>query len=214
MAYPVVDGVPILVIPEQDRRASEAFDVDLTQPRYAEAYEEIEFYNEVAAKEAEDIRRSESYTALEPALRPGVADGAFPEPRDAWLDAVPNCKSQFLGYRHLGRPESRRLLQVGGKGLHAVKWLVAGGAEAWVLTPMLGEALCSMALAVSSLAKTSASALLKGRRVSAASAIVQRLPLTIARLSDVMAMPYWFQYSIRNPYLWSSSCSKPGAAAP
>src|SRR6185295_6851649 len=46
-----------------------------------------------------------------------------------------------------GEIKNKRLLQLGGKGIHAVKWLLAGAAEAWVLTPMLGEIYCSIALA-------------------------------------------------------------------
>ena len=34
---------------------------------------------------------------------------------------------------------TKRVLQVGGSGSHAVKFLVAGAAEAWLITPMHGE---------------------------------------------------------------------------
>ena len=145
VAYPVMDDIPVLLVPEQLRASPGGGDVDLTQPRYAEAYQEMEFYNEVAAKEADDIRRSGSFVAL--AQVAGVPHEHFPDPIDAWINAIPDCKAQYLAYRHLGTPAGRRLLQLGGKGIHAVKWLLAGGEEAWVLTPMLGEALCSVALA-------------------------------------------------------------------
>jgi SAM-dependent methyltransferase/uncharacterized protein YbaR (Trm112 family) len=147
VAYPVVDGVPILLVPEQITRADRQRPVDLTDPRYAEAYEEMEFYNAVAAEEAADIRRSTSYAAIAPAVGHGTDAATFPEPIPTWIDSVPDCKAQYLAYRHLGPVAGRRLLQVGGKGIHAVKWLMAGADEAWVLTPMLGEAQCSMALA-------------------------------------------------------------------
>lgn len=147
VAYPVVDGIPILLVPEQITRADHQRHVDLTDPRYAEAYEEMEFYNEVAAAEAADIRRSTSFAAIEPAIGVTAEAGSFPLPIATWIDAVPDCKAQYLAYRHLGPVAGRRLLQVGGKGIHAVKWLMAGAEEAWVLTPMLGEAQCSMALA-------------------------------------------------------------------
>src|SRR6185369_15696634 len=65
----------------------------------------------------------------------------------AWIDCVPDCKAQYNAYRYLGQIAGKRLLQLGGKGIHAVKWLLGGAAEAWVLTPMLGEVYCSVALA-------------------------------------------------------------------
>lgn len=146
VAYPVVDGVPILLVPEQLTPADRRRPVDLTDPRYAEAYEEMEFYNAVAAEEAADIRSSTSYAAVAPAIG-HATDGTFPEPISVWIDSVPDSKAQYLAYRHLGPVAGRRLLQLGGKGIHAVKWLMAGAEEAWVLTPMLGEAQCSLALA-------------------------------------------------------------------
>jgi SAM-dependent methyltransferase len=39
------------------------------------------------------------------------------------------------------------MMQLGGKGIHAVKLLLGGAAEAWVVTPMLGEIQCAIALA-------------------------------------------------------------------
>lgn len=147
VAYPVVDDIPILLIPEQLRPAHQQREVDLADPRYAEAYEEMEFYNEVAAAEAADIRRSTSFAAVAPAIDVPTGSAPFPSPIETWIDAVPDCKAQYLAYKHLGPVKDRRMLQLGGKGIHAVKWLMAGGKEAWLLTPMLGEALCSVALA-------------------------------------------------------------------
>lgn len=37
-------------------------------------------------------------------------------------------------------------MQIGGKGIHAVKFLLAGAEEAWVLSPVLGEMYCAIAL--------------------------------------------------------------------
>ena len=47
-AYPIVDGVPVLLGPERLLRACRAAGhsiIDLSEPMYAEAYEEMEFYN-------------------------------------------------------------------------------------------------------------------------------------------------------------------------
>jgi SAM-dependent methyltransferase/uncharacterized protein YbaR (Trm112 family) len=147
-AYPIVDGIPVLLAPEQITPADRRPHFDLRDVKYAEAYEEMTHYNQVAKAEAAAIRESESYLAIEPALRLSPEKrGTFPEPKEAWIDCVPDCKAQYDAYRYLGQIGGKRLLQLGGKGIHAVKWLLAGAAEAWVVTPMLGEIYCSMALA-------------------------------------------------------------------
>ena len=147
-AYPVVDGIPVLLAPEQITRADRPQQFDLKDVKYAEAYEEMTHYNEVAKGEAAAILKSESYRVIEPILRLPPSDRhTFPEPKEAWIDCVPDCKAQYEASRYLGSIAGKRLLQLGGKGIHAVKWLLGGAAEAWVLTPMLGEIYCSIALA-------------------------------------------------------------------
>lgn len=147
-AYPVVDGIPILLAPEQITPADRPQLFDLEDPKYAEAYQEMTHYNQVAKAEAAAIRESESYRVIKPILdlAPGER-GTFPEPKEAWVDCVPDCKAQYEAYRHMGPMQGKRVLQLGGKGIHAVKWLLGGAAEAWVVTPMLGEIYCSIALA-------------------------------------------------------------------
>ncbi len=147
-AYPVVDGVPILLAPEILGPPEERRDFDLRDPKYAEAYEEMAFYNEVSSREAEDIRSSESYITVEPAVGAKPEDvRSFPAPRSVWLDAPYDCASQWDAYAHIAPVEGKRVLQLGGKGTHAVKLLLAGASEAGAATPMLGEARCAMVLA-------------------------------------------------------------------
>ncbi len=147
-AYPVVDGIPILLAPEQIAPADRPQQFDLKDVKYAEAYEEMEFYNKVGQDEAAAIRQSQAYQVTEPVIRlPEGERHNFLEPKVAWLDCVPDCKAQYESYRYLGPLEGKRVLQLGGKGIHAVKLLLAGCAEAWVMTPMLGEVYCSIALA-------------------------------------------------------------------
>jgi uncharacterized protein YbaR (Trm112 family) len=147
-AYPVVDGIPILLGPEQITPADRQQTLDLREVQYAEAYEEMTFYNEVAKAEAAAIRESEAFRMVEPVLRlPPEERGTCPEPRETWIDCVPDCKAQYEAYKYLEPFAGAHMLQLGGKGIHAVKSLLAGAKEAWVLTPMLGEVYCSMALA-------------------------------------------------------------------
>ncbi len=147
-AYPVVDGIPILFAPEQITRADSRRVWDLKDPKYAEAYEEMTHYNAIGKAEAASIRESEAYRMVEPVLRLSPEDRrTFPDPKETWIDCVPDCKAQYEASRYLGDIAGKRLLQIGGKGIHAAKWLLGGAAEAWVVTPMLGEVYCSMALA-------------------------------------------------------------------
>src|SRR6476469_4614921 len=102
-AYPVVDGIPILLVPEQITRADRPQSCDLEDVKYAEAYEEMTFYNEVAKGEAAAIRQSQAYQCIEPILRLSPSErGTFPEPKEAWIDCVPDCKAQYEASRYLG----------------------------------------------------------------------------------------------------------------
>jgi uncharacterized protein YbaR (Trm112 family)/SAM-dependent methyltransferase len=147
-AYPVVDGIPILLVPEALKAADRQRAADLTQARYAEAYEEMDFYNAVADEEARRIAGSESDAVIAPAIGISQAEkDAFPHPRGRWIDAVYDCAAEWDAYQHLSPIRSKRVVQLGGKGGHAAKFLLAGASEGWTVTPMLGEALCARALA-------------------------------------------------------------------
>ncbi len=146
-AYPVVDGFPILLGPEMLYSSDEPISFDLASPQYEEAYLEMEFYNDVAIKESQDITASESYEVVQTILRGKRSDRHFPNPSDVWVDSKYGCVSQFEAYQHLAPIAGKRAVQIGGKGIHAVKFLLAGAAEGWLVTPMLGEACCAQALA-------------------------------------------------------------------
>jgi len=147
-AYPVVEGVPILLAPEELRPDGRGAAVDLGDPRYAEAYDEMAFYNDQGTREAEDIRQSEAYAIVEPVRRASPEErAAFPEPREVWIDAVYECAAQWDAYRHIAPLTGKRILQLGGTGSHGMKFLLGGAAEAWLVTPMLGEVRCGLALA-------------------------------------------------------------------
>jgi ubiquinone/menaquinone biosynthesis C-methylase UbiE/uncharacterized protein YbaR (Trm112 family) len=147
-AYPIVDGIPVLLAPEQITAADRLQEFDLTDPRYAEAYEEMVHYNEVARREALTITKSQPFQSTEPVMRLSEEERrTFPEPKEVWVDDWHNSISQYEAFAFLRPIAGQRVLQLGGKGIHAVKFLLAGAREAWVVTPMLGEALCSVALA-------------------------------------------------------------------
>lgn len=178
-AYPVVEGIPILLAPESLTPAGRRRAANLTQAKYAEAYAEMAFYNEVASREARTISRSESHVAVGPALRASeVERDAFPNPKECWIDSVYDCSAQWDAYRHLTPIKGQRVLQFGGKGTHATKFLLAGASEAWVLTPMFGEALCAQALAEEAGV---------GDRLRCVVAVAEELPLRSGVMDAILA---------------------------
>lgn len=147
-AYPVVNEIPILLSPERLGDPSQTFEVDLRGGMFQEAYAEMEFYNLAAEKEVASISASASYASISSIVEsPGLPGAAFPSLEGGWLDAVFDCVPQHEAYMYISPDDGDRFLQVGGKGSHAVKFLLAGCAEATVISPMLGEALLSKALA-------------------------------------------------------------------
>lgn len=148
-AYPVVDGIPVLIVPEMLGISSLQRDFDLKDRRYAEPYAEMDIYNKVAIEELKDIKGSEAYKIIEPLL--GASRelfDSFPNPPSLWIDAVYDCGGQWDAYNHIAPMHGKRVLQIGGKGIHAIKFILTGAEEAWLLSPMLGELYFANALAV------------------------------------------------------------------
>jgi SAM-dependent methyltransferase/uncharacterized protein YbaR (Trm112 family) len=139
-AYPVIDDIPIFLGPEM-LVAGSARQVNLEDPRYAEAYEEMTFYNKVATEEAQNVAKTGKVDPLLERVRHATAQQleTFPEPHPFWLDATYDCAAQYDAYRNLGPMPGKRIVQLGGKGLAAMLFLAAGAAETWLVTPMLGE---------------------------------------------------------------------------
>jgi SAM-dependent methyltransferase len=147
-AYPVVDGIPILLAPEMLTARSRRVAVDLRDPRYAEAYEEMGFYNDRASSATNAIESSNAYRHLEPLLGLSAQQRKdFPNPWWLWLDATYDSAAQGEGYAHLAPMNGKRMLQLGGTGTHAVKFVLAGARNAWLSTPVLGEVRMTLALA-------------------------------------------------------------------
>ncbi|MDQ3679374.1 MAG: class I SAM-dependent methyltransferase [Actinomycetota bacterium] len=140
-AYPVVEGIPILLVPERLVPANAGpFTVDLSDPKYAETYEEMDFYNTVAEREEAGVEDSaEAQFLMRTAKLGELQEGSFPEPRDVWIDATYEAVAQWDSYRHLSPLKGKRVLQIGGKGTHALRFLLAGASDAWTMSPMVGE---------------------------------------------------------------------------
>jgi len=128
-AFPIVDGIPVLLTPEMllPEGGSQA---PTTEPQYAEAYDEMAFYNQ-EAKNALATAHLPSAHSMGKALAATPQErSSFPAPPDIWLDVVYDCVSEWDAYRHLAPLAGKSVLQIGGKGTHAVKFLLAGAAQA------------------------------------------------------------------------------------
>ncbi len=163
-AYPVIDGIPVLLAPEALTLEPESAGADpapprpaggratapavAADPRYGEAYAEMAHYNAVAAAHVRCLAHSSAAAAIAPALRATTAErNSFPDPPARWLDLIYDLPAQRSAYRYLAPLAGKRLLQAGGSGVQAVVLLLAGAAEAWVASPMLDELRLARALA-------------------------------------------------------------------
>lgn len=153
-AFPVIEDFPVLLAPEMLINRCDENEwgtIDLQDPKYAEAYEEMKFYNTVGDEKIKSISAKTVNSIMGPLLSlhndiSSIADG-FPEPAEIWIDARHDTLSQYQAYRYLAPINDKVFVQLGGSGSHAVKALLAGAKQAFLLTPMLGEARYAMRLA-------------------------------------------------------------------
>lgn len=133
-AYPVVSGVPILMAPEV--MATRIPHPDLRDRRWAEAYDEMEFYNQAADDFSGDLAAN---------TREVFSLG---RPLDAsWVDSGYDAAAQLEAFENIAPIEGKVVLQLGGKGGKAIKFLHGGAKEAWLVAPMLSEVLYARELA-------------------------------------------------------------------
>lgn len=143
--YPVIDGIPILLRPEALGPSADSREFDLTVPAFEEAYLEMRFYNQFAEAAADNVSEGEDFRILVE-IADGITESPFSDLGPLWLDAKYDALSQRDAYAALGQIENKRIMQIGGKGLHALKFAIAGASESWLVTPMLGEATFGMRL--------------------------------------------------------------------
>ena len=121
--------------------------VVLASPHYAEAYEEMGYYDNVADTNLMDVRATEMFRTLSTLVQL-EEPRSFPHPLERWLDAAYDCTAQERVYRHIAdRVAGATVLQMGGSGFQALKLLIAGAEVAILVTPMQSEAHYSERLA-------------------------------------------------------------------
>lgn len=140
-AFPICQGIPILLSPEMLTPEPAGF--DLKDPRWAEAYEEMAYYNSMFGKELDELTAAN----LEPFEAERAHARTFPEPRRIWIDMPYDGQAQRDAFRHLAEVRGKCVMQLGGHGSHAISFLMAGAREAWLVTPIFREALLGIALA-------------------------------------------------------------------
>jgi SAM-dependent methyltransferase len=145
--YALADGFPVLLYPELLITSDDAEPVDLFDPRYQEAYEEMKHYNAIGNVGADKLDDATLHSLMGRLadVRPDAA--TFPEDAGGWIDSLHDGLSQLEAYRYLTPIEGKSFVQLGGSGSHAVKALLGGARIATLLTPMLGEARQGRALA-------------------------------------------------------------------
>lgn len=146
-AYPVLPGgIPVLLAPEILVGGSTSIAFDLTDARYAEAYGEMGHYDTQTAAAV----RAGAYSAWLDGLAAATSEqlvGSFPADWARWLDAPYDCLAQWDCYRAMGNVDGKVVAQLGGSGLHAVKFLLAGARTAYLISPVFSELEYGQALA-------------------------------------------------------------------
>jgi hypothetical protein len=140
VAFPVVGGIPVLHWPEVLVPPGDQQLVVLASPHYAEAYEEMGYYDDVADTNLVDVRATDMFRTLS-TLAQLEEPHAFPHPLERWLYATYECTAQERVYRHIAdQVVGSTVLQMGGSGLQALKLLIAGAEVGILVTPMQSEA--------------------------------------------------------------------------
>ena len=189
-AYRVDGDVPVILAPE----ALEGFGTDPHDGRYDEAYDEMQYYDALARRCAVELKHAidgrghvDPLRASDDPVREGLRLAAlaatstpprFPDPPGAWVHLRYEAAALHDAYAHLAPLEGKRVLQVGGMGLDAVKFLLAGAQEAWLVGPMAGELEFAAVLA---------DACGVGDRLSLVRAIAEELPFGDGAFDAVFA---------------------------
>jgi len=145
-AYPIIDGFPVLLWPDVHTKADHQ--IDLNDSRYSEVYSEMEHYNLVAMKFADNLEETGAYKSFRVLLTAGIHGDRFPYPEELWIDQGSfDIQARLSGYRYIAPVTGKVVMNLGGHGRDAIRFLLAGASQAILVTPMLGEAVLSWRLA-------------------------------------------------------------------
>jgi SAM-dependent methyltransferase len=137
-AYPVLDGVPILMVPERLYPNGAGPASDVTQPPYAEAYREAIRYTELIEASHANPIAAEAARLRE--LQAIVAAGGPRYPAlGVWLSGTDEIGAQRRAINHLAPVKGARALQIGGIGSHVLAMVAAGAKVGMLVSPVPAE---------------------------------------------------------------------------
>lgn len=106
--------------------------------------DEIKFYGNVAAQESDSLARESDLPIVSYLTRASLSSDdeirSFPRPVAQWIDATYDSVAQLEAYEHLAPLDGTLVVQLGGRGAHALKLLLAGASRGVLVTPVLAEA--------------------------------------------------------------------------
>lgn len=139
--YPVLDGIPVLLRPEQLHH-EQRHGARLSDSRFAGAYGENALYSSLAEGRLWDMQArdlTEIFRHVDP--------DTFPRDMGPWMTASSTGRPYELSMQHLGCMRGATVLQLGGTGSHALKMLHAGAERAVLISPILAELVAAKRLA-------------------------------------------------------------------
>lgn len=139
-AYPVVDGVPVLMRPERLTPDGQGPACDLSRPPFDEAYAEQAHYTEQPAAGAPQQVVDEAIAHLLALGDLSEAErSSFPDPWWRWVGNTSEITALESAMRHLAPLAGTLVVQLGGNGLHGLTLLAAGAARLIAVSPVLAE---------------------------------------------------------------------------
>jgi SAM-dependent methyltransferase len=120
--------------------------------------DEAVFYENVSSDEVaqlaslnsiDDIARVSSalsFAALARIVRT-KSHSTLPDPKDLWCAATFECVAEYEAMKFVAPVRDKTILQLGGKGTEAVKFMLAGARAAYLVSPVESELRCAKELA-------------------------------------------------------------------
>jgi SAM-dependent methyltransferase len=137
-AYPVVDGIPMLLAPERLYPNGNGPEADVTVAPYAEAYSEIEPYSRHSDLDANATVIVNEGARLQYLSIVGNSWAPWPTP-GIWVGGGDDIGAQIHSLSHLAPIANRAVLQIGGNGIHGLNMVAAGAASLVLISPVLEE---------------------------------------------------------------------------
>jgi len=139
-AYPLLEGLPVLLGPERLFPGGHGDHLDVTSPPYDEAYQEMGPYNERNDDLARQARATPFAESLTQKLQLSTEERQrFPDPWWRWVENDTELTAAEDALRHLRPLDGATVLQLGGDGLGGLNLLAAGAERLVLVSPIINE---------------------------------------------------------------------------